>query len=571
MILASSLLFLARLAASGQSVGSYSPSPTTAERRQEPPPRLAEHGLIERPLVLPSAKEAAREELAAMEARNRTGADPVQVGFSRLLPEAIEARIAADPTTAAADRHSVLVRTARGVSLWGTRITVRESFAVRLHLTDVHLPPGTKFWSYGTEGNPVSFGLELLGPNGDLWAPMTFGETSFLDVEIPEAGSGGFSIVEAAEIRPLAAATEPPCAIDAVCVTPSTFSPIGEVMNAVAILVFALSGNQSGMFGQCTGTLLNDAVQDGVPYLLTANHCISAQSEATSLTAYWDYHAPACGGAVPSLGSVPTSAGATLLAHSATSDFSFLRLNSVPPGRAFMGWDSSSSAVPKDTTLFRVSCPASTTDANTVLQQQFSEYATPQPSSGCLGTNFINSTKTSGYAFEGSSGSAVMLSSGQVVGQLYGTCANITNPCTQPDNTIDGAFSVTYPSVAQWLSPANQSCVPDAATLCLNQRFKVTAQWQKPDNSTGPGTAIPLTSDTGYFWFFDPSNVEVITKVLNGCSVNTHYWVFSSGLTNVGVTLTYTDTTTGAQKIYTNTVGTAFEPIQDTSAFATCP
>jgi lysyl endopeptidase len=567
--LAAGLFLLVRPPAGAQSVGSWVPPADSAKRSEDPPPLLAQLGAIESPLVLPPASEAAREQLEAMEARNREGQQPRQVGFPRRLPDAIAARISGDPGTTAADPHSMQVRSAAGVTIWGTRVTIRGAGGARLHLTDVHLPPGTKLWSYGTEGNPVAFGLELLRPGGDLWAPMTFGETSYLDVEVPPNGTaGGFSIVEAAEMRPLAATTEPPCATDAVCVAPATFSPIGEAMSAVAVLIFEIN---STMFGQCTGTLLNDTVEDGVPYLLTANHCISTQDEATSLTAYWDYHAPTCGGTVPSLGSVPTSSGATLLANSTRSDFSFLRLNAVPPGRAYMGWNSSSSAVPKGTTLFRVSCPASTTDTNTVLQQQWSDYATPFPTSGCLGTNFINSVLTSGYAFEGSSGSATMLASGEVVGQLYGSCSNVSDPCTQPDNTIDGAFSATYPSVAEWLSPANQSCVPNATTLCLSTRFQVTAKWQKPDGTSGPGTAVPLTPDTGYFWFFDPTNVEVVTKVLDGCSVDSHYWVFSSGLTNVGVTLTYTDTTTGARKSYSNAVGDAFEPVQDTSAFATCP
>jgi len=562
------LLSLARPSANAQSIGPYFPPEELGKRSPESPSRLAQYGAIESPVVLPSASEAAREQIEAMEARNRAGQEPFQVGFPRPLPGVIEARIAGDPSRVAADPHSVQVRAGSGAGIWGTRVTIRDARGIRLHLTDVHLPPGTKLWSYGTEGNPVAFGLEPLGPGGDLWAPMTFGETSFLDVELPATGAtGGFSIMEAAEMRSLAASAEPPCAIDAVCVTPDMFSPIGQAMSAVAILIFDVGGSTF----ECTGTLLNDTVQDGVPYLLTANHCISTQDAASSLTAYWDYHAPACGGAVPSLGSVPTSSGATLLAHSATSDFSFLRLHTVPAGRAYMGWNSSSSAVPKDTPLFRVSCPASQTDSNGILQQQWSQYATPLPTSGCLGTNFINSTRSSGYAFEGSSGSAAMLANGQVVGQLYGLCANITNPCTQNGNTSDGAFSATYPSVAQWLSPANQSCVPDTETLCLNTRFQVTARWQKPDGTSGTGTAVPLTSDTGYFWFFDPSNVEVITKVLNGCGVDNHYWVFSSGLTNVGVTLTYTDTSTGVQKSYSNPIGTAFAPIQDTSAFATCP
>jgi PKD repeat protein len=117
------------------------------------------------------------------------------------------------------------------------------------------------------------------------------------------------------------------------------------------------------------------------------------------------------------------------------------------------------------------------------------------------------------------------------------------------------------------------SCTPDATTLCLNgARFRVTASWQKQDGTTGAGTAVPLTGDSGYFWFFNSANVEVVTKVLNGCfDPFNSYWVFAAGLTNVKVTLSVTDTSTGALKTYVNPLGTAFLPIQDTSAFSTCP
>ncbi len=116
------------------------------------------------------------------------------------------------------------------------------------------------------------------------------------------------------------------------------------------------------------------------------------------------------------------------------------------------------------------------------------------------------------------------------------------------------------------------SCRPDASTLCLgNGRFRVTAAWRKPDGSTGAGAAVPITNDTGYFWFFDATNIEVVAKVLDGCGVNGHHWVFSGGLTNVEVTLTVTDTRTDTVKTYANPLGAPFEPIQDTSAFATCP
>ncbi len=117
------------------------------------------------------------------------------------------------------------------------------------------------------------------------------------------------------------------------------------------------------------------------------------------------------------------------------------------------------------------------------------------------------------------------------------------------------------------------SCSPTAQSLCLSGgRFRVTADWTKADRTSGHGTAISLTSDTGYFWFFSSTNIEVVTKVLNACAAPFNsFWVFSAGLTNVGVTLTYTDTKTGATKTYRNPVGSAFAPVQDTSAFSTCP
>jgi hypothetical protein len=118
----------------------------------------------------------------------------------------------------------------------------------------------------------------------------------------------------------------------------------------------------------------------------------------------------------------------------------------------------------------------------------------------------------------------------------------------------------------------SSNCSADAHTLCLNNgRFAVTADFQTtPEGPSAPATAVPLTPDTGYFWFFDPNNVEVVTKVLNGCSTNGQYWFFASGLTNVRVQVDVTDTLTGTSNPYSNTFGTPFQPIQDTSAFP-CP
>lgn len=122
-----------------------------------------------------------------------------------------------------------------------------------------------------------------------------------------------------------------------------------------------------------------------------------------------------------------------------------------------------------------------------------------------------------------------------------------------------------------WQPSSNPPCVPSDTRLCLNGgRFQVEAQWTA-NGTSGPGHGVSLTSDTGYFWFFDGSNVEVVVKVLNACSYNQRYWFFAGGLTNVRVHLTVMDTQTGAVRTYDNPQRTPFRPVQDSSAFATCP
>ncbi len=114
-------------------------------------------------------------------------------------------------------------------------------------------------------------------------------------------------------------------------------------------------------------------------------------------------------------------------------------------------------------------------------------------------------------------------------------------------------------------------CIPGDQTLCLAAgRFRVEATWTTAQGS-GPAHAVPLTADTGYLWFFAPSNVEVVVKVLDACLFNQRFWVFAGGLTDVAVELRVTDSQTGQRRTYRNPLGAPYQPLQDTGAFATCP
>ena len=174
------------------------------------------------------------------------------------------------------------------------------------------------------------------------------------------------------------------------------------------------------------------------------------------------------------------------------------------------------------------------------------------------------------------------------------THSGITKTYTNPDRTAappiqdTAAFACGAADIAAatpWASAAAPdpipsvsgalgSCVPDAHTLCINNRFKIQVAYQTSQGGghSGSGNAIPLSSlgvsGGGLLWFFGADNPEMLIKIVDGCALNNHRWVFYSAGTNVGLTTTVTDTQTSAVQVYTNQDLHAAAPEQDITAFA---
>ena len=116
---------------------------------------------------------------------------------------------------------------------------------------------------------------------------------------------------------------------------------------------------------------------------------------------------------------------------------------------------------------------------------------------------------------------------------------------------------------------AGDRCAEDDV-LCLG-RFQIEVDWETGEARSGRGQPEQLTTDSADFWFFDPTNIELVVKVLDGCAINGHHWVFAAGLTDVAVDLKVRDLQTGLEREWTSPLGTRFAPITETRAFATCP
>ena len=149
---------------------------------------------------------------------------------------------------------------------------------------------------------------------------------------------------------------------------------------------------------------------------------------------------------------------------------------------------------------------------------------------------------------------------------LQGTLSSVADTSAFPASGSPPPLSSSRRELAR---PAlADACAPGPNALCLNGgRFRVDVAFTRtPLGPTMPAPAVPITADTGYFWFFDDANVELVVKVLDGRSVNGHFWVFFGALSDVGYSITVTDTATGEQRVYQNLHGT-LASVADTSAF----
>ncbi len=148
------------------------------------------------------------------------------------------------------------------------------------------------------------------------------------------------------------------------------------------------------------------------------------------------------------------------------------------------------------------------------------------------------------------------------IAAVLGTVAEPTD--IAPNN---GSVAVAIPEP----SPCGMSPV---SSLLNDSRFEVSVEWSAlPDYPDARPACVSnlRTDDSVNFYFLDPHNLEFLIKVLDGCTLNDHYWVFFAGTTNVDFTVTVTDTQEGVSTQYTNPQFQPADAVTDTTAFATCP
>ena len=449
---------------------------------------------------------------------------PVQVGFARALGSLAhsEALSQALAWQAAPEGARVAALTITSVGASGLRAGI---------VVDA-LPEGAALRFYAPGSEPVFSAsaaevTDTLSRNaaaGDLgedartfWSPVVEGDTLAIELELPRDVPADAVRIAIPVLSHLVASprdgfakASSSCEIDAMCRQDAW----SIESNAVARIIFTSAGSSF----VCTGTLLADRdTASFIPYFLTANHCVSSQTIASSVQAYWFWRATACNSGVRGA-SQTTFGGGTLLYATTATDTAFMRLTAPPPaGVAYAGWIAS--APTQGTAVTGIHNPAG--ELQKISSGNIASFwncATSKPEEfSCTGStpalaSFLGVSWRSGITEGGSSGSGIFTDSGHyLVGQLFGG----NGSCSAPGTDFYGRFDLAYSAaLSQWLGTTSGSTgVTPAADF--------TDLWWNANES---GWGLSLTQHAGALfgaWFVYDASGKSTWYVIPGGHWNT--------------------------------------------------
>lgn len=268
----------------------------------------------------------------------------------------------------------------------------------------------------------------------------------------------------------------------------------------------------------CSGALINNSNNDGTPYFLTASHCVSETSVAATVVAYFNYETLSCGLARRTL---QTLSGSLLETTDASSDFTLLRFNNIPPPNYqpfYAGWDLSDSPTKSVGIHHPLGKPKMISIDNNP----------PVSYGSILMWENINVSPTNshwkvvfdkGETAGGSSGSPLFNQNKRIIGQLHGGVDNIdyygklnyswtvkNGNYSTLKSILAGNSNTTY---MDGYFPSNNS--PDAFFYTPNYRVCLNAPIQFRDSS--------LFNATFWEWTFYPNSYSFV----NGSDKNSQH------------------------------------------------
>ena len=214
------------------------------------------------------------------------------------IPKARYARdIAADITM---DNSGVWVELPDGRKVWRVAIEAKNAKALVLRFSDLYLPKGSKLFLYNFEKtNLHNYFDNASNPKGGTYmTDLVAGDIAVLEYLAPEIETGdkvsikiagvgyGYNhikIVSHSDFSLQAAGESGNCQVNVICSEGDNWRE--QIKSTCAIYEYW----NSGMYEACSGTLINNARNDGTPYIALAWHCYGIDGTTPEWLLAWRF------------------------------------------------------------------------------------------------------------------------------------------------------------------------------------------------------------------------------------------------------------------------------------------
>jgi uncharacterized protein (TIGR03437 family) len=446
---------------------------------------------------------------------------------ARRVPDALRSLAAPAPVSLgplaqrpASNRRALLIGTQRAVPPNALRPAISRAADGRSILTASLTSPGAVRLRVHFRYFDAGAGeVWLYGPGGDTGAGPYTGQGILDSGEFWSAGVESATVVVAFMAAPGTSSAEFPFTIDAVahewssptastgsnaaaasCEQDVTCSP-QYATQASAVGRIEFRGDDANFY-LCSGSMVGTTSGSQKPFFLTANHCISSNTEAQSVQAWFLYRTKTCGGPPPDISTVPFIQAATYVAGAPipNGDYSLILFKqNAPAGVAFLPPSATlGSGAPVVGIHYpqgdyeRISFGNRTADAETFI----GSVEAPAP-------DYYQVTWSSGVVEEGSSGSPLLdQSTGNLVGTLTGGPALSGNEtaCTAPHTAIYARFSDAATALSPYLNDTSSTLSASPSSLNFQSTDGAGALTRAVAISTLSTSAVTFTAATNQPW-----------------------------------------------------------------------
>jgi V8-like Glu-specific endopeptidase len=343
------------------------------------------------------------------------------------------------------------VLNADGKNIWLIRVKSKNAYSITLIFKEFYIPKYAKVFIYNKDNNyikgPFTSANNL--PSKILPIEPVMGDEIVIEYQEPvntnskpllaigQIGHDYRNVLKDNYLKDAKYNTSAYCNADINCSEGSNYQNIKR-----SVCRLQISGSRF-----CTGTLINNTAQNGKPYVLTANHCISNSDEANTVIAVFNYESYTCNG--PDGSVAQEIRGAKLKATTDKLDFSLIELSSGLPisyKPYFAGWNADYNNTGYVVTIHhpkgdvkKISVDFDSVETSTYISQY-------NPNSHWRVKRWdIGITET------GSSGSALFNSNNQIIGDLTGGEAY----CSNPINDYYSKFCLSY----DYYDPDSTKCL----------------------------------------------------------------------------------------------------------------